>query len=358
MTFSMTRPQPDNRRNVLNFLAGSLWHAPGSFRMARALGPKYSLRCVLFHDVSEQESSFTQGLGSTVTPKSFEAALEFLTKHYTPVSLQDVLASFEGAALPERPVLLTFDDGYASVGKIAAPLCVKFGVPAVLFVNAACLDNRQLALDNLICYVANTCGMDTIQAAMNAAGWAGKRIYSLKEVFASFLPTVSLSARKTFRGALVDWAQVREAELASAAGLYLGSNQLRELAKLNFEIGNHTYTHVHGRPLTGDDFAEEIDVNRALLEAASRASVRSFSVPYGSSADLTPSLLRHLQQRGYEAIFLAEGRANPSGARGSHFDRVSIHASKNAAFFSEIEVLPRLRNIRWDLSARQAAQAY
>ena len=354
----MTGPQIANRRSALNAVAGSLWHAPGPFRIARLFGRRYSLRCVLFHDIADEESSFTKGLGITIAPKALETALRFLCRYYTPVRLQEVLASSATDALPERPVLVTFDDGFASFGNIAAPLCVRFGVPAVVFINAACLDNRRLSLDHLICYVANQHGLEVIRAAMRVVGSDGAEVPSLKEVFSRFLPTISLLARKTFRDALVDLAGIREADLAAAAGLYLSGNRLRKLAQLNFEFGDHTHTHVHGRCLTEADFAEEIDGNRELLEAASETNVRSFSVPYGSSADLTPSLWTHLQQRGYEAVFLAEGRANVSGARSSQFDRVSIRAHEDAALFSEIEMLPRLRNLRAEWDARQGLQAH
>ena len=83
-----------------------------------------------------------------------------------------------------------------------------------------------------------------------------------------------------------------------------------------------------------------------MLEATSGTRVRSFSVPYGSADDLTADLAAHLQRSGYQAVFLAEGRANSSRVHGAHFDRVSIKANTDAAFFSEIEILPRLRAIR------------
>src|SRR5262249_54900726 len=67
---------------------------------------------------------------------------------------------------------------------------------------------------------------------------------------------------------------------------------------------------------------------------------------YGSSADLTADLAAHLQCSGYEAIFLAEGCANSSRAQRSLVDRVSIKAGTDAAFFSEIEILPPLRTMR------------
>lgn len=345
--FTPTESRTSSRRVALNLAAGTLWYIPGSFGIARSLGPRYSLRSVLFHDVSDTESSFTKGLGGTITRKNFEAALKFITRHYAPVSLQDVLANPDGRALPPRPVLVTFDDAYASVSEFAAPLCSEFGVPAIFFVNGICLDNRQLALDNLVCYVANACGLTTINAAVRVASATENiELRSLAQVFSRYLPSITPSAREVFRRALIELARIDERDLAAEAALYLTSKQLRHLATFNIEIGNHTYTHANCRALAAGDFAEEIDRNKAVLEAASGRKVRSFSVPYGSSADLTTELVEHLQRFGYEAIFLAEGRANPSRTHESHHDRVSIKASTDAAFFSEIEILPRLRTIR------------
>jgi peptidoglycan/xylan/chitin deacetylase (PgdA/CDA1 family) len=339
-------------RAGLNLAGRALWHLPGRFGIASLLGSRFSLRCVLFHDVSDTESSFTRGLDGTVTRKHFEAALRFITRHYTPVSLQDVLADPDGRELPPRPVLVTFDDAYASVSEFAAPLCSKFGVPAVFFVNGLCLDNRQLALDNLVCYVANVSGLATINAAAHVAGGTNDlELRSMTEVFARFLPAISLSAREVFRRALLHLARIDEGDLANEAGLYLSSRQLRDLATFNFEIGNHTYTHANCRALMAGDLAGEIDRNKAVLEAASGSKVRSFSVPYGSSADLTSDLLAHLQRSGYEAAFLAEGRANVSTPDRFRLNRVSIGAGSDSALFSEIEILPRLRAIRNQLFA-------
>lgn len=345
----MTTNDIDCRRTALSLVAGTLWYSPRSFSMARFLGPSYSLRCVLFHDVSDVESSFTKGLGVTVTRKQFEAALRFVTRHYTPVSLQDVITDSDGRGLPARPVLVTFDDAYSSVSEFAAPLCSQFGVPAVFFVNSGCLDNRQLALENLICHVTNVLGLDTVNAAIRSVeGTRDLEVRSLTQVFSHFLPRTSLRGREAFRRALVELARISEGDLAAEAGLYLSSQQLRDLANFKIEIGNHTYTHPNCRTLSTGELGGEIDRNKAELEAISGTKVRSFSVPYGSSADLTTDLAAHLRRSGYRAVFLAEGSANSSRPH-SHLDRVSIKAGTDAAFFSEIEILPRLRAIRNDL---------
>ncbi len=343
----MTERYSGRRRSALSLAARALWHIPGRFGLVRLLGPRDSLRCVLFHDISDGESPFTRGLGVSTPRGGFEAALKFITKHYTPIRLQDILADSGGRKLPPRPVLLTFDDSYASIAEVAAPLCYEYRVPAVFFINAACLDNRQLALDNLICYVANVLGLNRIADVARAiTGRKDLEVRSMAEVFTSVLPGMSLRARELFRGALLELAGAEASDLARQAGLYLTSRQLQRLAAGDCEIGNHTYSHVHCRSLTPETCFQEIDRNKGELEALCGRRVRSFSTPYGSSEDLTSTVAKHLQLSGHEAVFLSGSVANRGDAKASQLDRVSIHGESEEALFSQIEVLPRLRAMR------------
>jgi len=342
-----TENSTDKGRAILNLLGGALWHIPGCFDAAGLLGSRYSLRCVLFHDVSDTQTWLTRGLGVTICRRDFENALTFITRHYTPVTLQDILDNFAGRPVPKRPVLLTFDDAYASVREVAAPLCAKFDVPAVFFVNGQCLDNRSLALDNIVCYVANRFGIDAVNAAIRKAnGGANLQVRTLYEVFSIFLPNASVCERDIFRKVLLEDIGTEESDLAKEAGIYLSSQQLRQLAGFRFEIGDHTYSHANCRSLSETDFRDEIERNRNELESISGARVRSFSVPYGSIADLTPVLVAHLRHRGYEASFLSESRVNTLHADPFRLNRISIKTGEPKVLFSEIEVLPRMRFLR------------
>jgi hypothetical protein len=82
------------------------------------------------------------------------------------------------------------------------------------------------------------------------------------------------------------------------------------------------------------------------LEAVSGKKVRSFSVPYGSSEDLSNDLVGHLRLSGHEVAFLSESAANLRGANQFYLDRVSTHADSEGSLFFQIEVLPRLRATR------------
>lgn len=307
----------------------------------------YSVRCVLFHDVSDTATPFTNGLGVTLSCGEFEQKLQFLVRYYNPVGLQDLLDARLGkATLPDRPVHVTFDDAYASVAVNAAPLCMKYGIPATFFVNARFIDNRALALDNLICYVANAFGMEVLRVCAASVTQGAPKFTSLAQVFGEFLPPLTLDDRKQFEHTLTRECRLDTSELARSASLYVTGAHMKALAEYGIEVGNHTFSHVHCRQLTAMDFDSEIDQNRAELEAIAGQPVRAFSVPYGSRKDLPGPLSEHLRRSGYQAVFLVESATNDSHSDYMRFNRVSMAGASDARCFAELEILPRLRTVR------------
>ena len=141
-----------------------------------------------------------------------------------------------------------------------------------------------------------------------------------------------LAERDLFLESLRRLASISENRMAQDANLYLTSKQLRELASFDFEIGNHTYTHSYCRSFSQQDFDTEVDRNKTELESASGTKVRSFSLPYGSSEDLTPELAEHLERTGYKAAFFSESVANPRRADLFHLDRISTCARERRCF--------------------------
>ena len=74
----------------------------------------------------------------TVSPEAFGAQLRYLDEAgYRPITLTDVyLALTEGYPLPEKPVVLTFDDGYRDAYEVVFPKLLEYGFPATFFVLA------------------------------------------------------------------------------------------------------------------------------------------------------------------------------------------------------------------------------
>ncbi len=74
----------------------------------------------------------------TVIPEAFEAQLQYLTDAgYHPITLSDLYLHFtQGYPLPERPIVLTFDDGYSDAYDVVFPLLLEYGFTGTFFVLA------------------------------------------------------------------------------------------------------------------------------------------------------------------------------------------------------------------------------
>jgi len=291
-----------------------------------------------------------------MTPEALRTALTFVAENYTPVSLDDVLTAETGRPLPERAVLVTFDDGYRSVMDTAVPLCRELGITPVFFLNAAFIDNHRLAPDNIVCYAVNTVGMEAVNRAAMAMGAAAAPMKTMTDVFARLFPTLRLQQRNAFLVALKHEAGIDEEKLARDARLYFTRQDLRELAASGLEIGNHTYTHTRCRMLSAEDINNEVERNKLELEGLTGRPVRSFSIPYGSSADLTTDMRMALKRSGHQAMFLSESVSNGEADTRLPLDRVSLRSTSSDALFLNIEVLPRLRALRNRHSRRAGTQ--
>jgi biofilm PGA synthesis lipoprotein PgaB len=78
-----------------------------------------------------------------ISQNNFAEQIEYLRTHgYEPVSLDDILKAREGKKkLPERAVLLTFDDAYISYYEFVVPLLEELGYPSVLAVVGKFIDD-------------------------------------------------------------------------------------------------------------------------------------------------------------------------------------------------------------------------
>src|SRR4051812_49284429 len=101
--------------------------------------PKQRTLAILgFHKVGEPPA----GELSTwfyVSRDTFIGFLSYLRESgWNVIDLQGFLTGLAAPeSLPERSVLITFDDGYRSMRTVALPLLQEFGFPAVLFVPSA-----------------------------------------------------------------------------------------------------------------------------------------------------------------------------------------------------------------------------
>lgn len=94
-------------------------------------GDKVDVPILMYHNIFR--SGNTHG-DYIVSEAAFEKDLKFLSENgYTAIFMQDLINYTEGKGnLPEKPVILTFDDGYFNNCSYAFPLLKKYNSKAVI----------------------------------------------------------------------------------------------------------------------------------------------------------------------------------------------------------------------------------
>jgi peptidoglycan/xylan/chitin deacetylase (PgdA/CDA1 family) len=113
---------------------GGLGPPPAQGKLVHSQAP---VPILMYHVIASPPSS-AQLPELYVDPKTFDKQMEWLKQQgYTGVSLNQVYdAWFKGGELPEKPLVVSFDDGYRSQYVYARPELRKLGWPGVLSVIA------------------------------------------------------------------------------------------------------------------------------------------------------------------------------------------------------------------------------
>ncbi|MEV6650683.1 polysaccharide deacetylase family protein [Streptomyces sp. NPDC051219] len=107
----------------------------------------------MYHAVAHTPAAATHGL--SVTPEAFAEQMDLLgDRGFTPLTTAQLAAAWRcRGALPRRPVLITFDDGYEGVHRHALPVLTKHGFASTVFVSTGWLrgpDDCGGALDTML----------------------------------------------------------------------------------------------------------------------------------------------------------------------------------------------------------------
>jgi len=184
-----------------------------------------------------------------------------------PISVDDLRAALEGrASLPDRPVLITFDDGYRSVFRYAAPILAALNLPAGIFVCSGPLaDRRMLWFDEVAAR----------ETDVAVERWKSVDYYTWRASCAQTSPVADDDPRAL-----------------------MTIDELRAIAQIkSIEIGGHTVNHPSLALLSPEAQYEEIHGNRMQLEQMIGRPVTSFCYPHGEFTQKTAVLV---QEAGYE----------------------------------------------------------
>ena len=254
-----------------------------------------------------------------VTPRNFAEHLEVLRHHAHPIRLQQLSQSLLDGDLPDRSVVVTFDDGYADNLYNAKPLLERYDIPATVFVVTGYIgDEREFWWDELERLFLQP-GALPERFSLNVNGstyhwelddavdyseeafrrhrrWRpGKKVrssyHSLYDSLWKLLRPMTEGERQRVLHELWGWAGAEEIVRPSHRPL-----SLKEVIALSqgglVEVGAHTATHPALRKLPEASQRDEISGSKVRLEEILNCPVPSFSYPYGNLSEQTVGIVR------------------------------------------------------------------
>ena len=254
-----------------------------------------------------------------VTPSHFAEHLEILRENARPIGLQQLLQGLLDGNLPDRSVVVTFDDGYADNLHKAKPLLERHDVPATAFLTTGYIGRqREFWWDELDRLLLQPGALpETLRLSLNGNTYRwrlGKAArysdgtsrrysrwrawtkspdsrYSLYRSLWELLHPLLDGERHKVLEELRVWAG---AELAvRPTHLPLSVEEVVALKEGGLvEVGAHTVTHSALATLPAAAQREEIWQSKARLEEILGSPLNSFSYPHGSLSSETMAIVQ------------------------------------------------------------------
>lgn len=254
--------------------------------------------------------------------QDFIGQLDWLMENHHLIGPSDLqLILTQGAPLPPRPCLLTFDDGYSDHYDHVAPLLADRGIKALFFAPFSSLIGRRVLEVNKLQFVLASMSrpelladeLDTLlreqdvadPLRLRAAHFAPNRFDSAPVAYSKRLlqhvlpPGIRSLAVKTLFS-----RHVTTDETGLAEELYLSSAQARDMRAAGHEFGGHGNLHLWHALASSPELAAEIDGSaRALQELGAPVANGFYCYPFGNQNEIVRNVV---SEAGFRIGFTVE----------------------------------------------------
>jgi len=121
------------------------------FCLAKDLNTEYDLPIIMYHHILKEKGRHGEFI---ISPDEFETDLKYIKENgYKTILPEDIISYQEnGTPLPEKPIMLTFDDGHLSYLEYAVPLLEKYDMKALVSVVGAYTNDYTNCPDRCVSY--------------------------------------------------------------------------------------------------------------------------------------------------------------------------------------------------------------
>ena len=264
---------------------------------------------LMYHSVLEDPGRVADSLGGMIHPRAiFEGQMELLAQEFHPVSLDQVGRFVRGDEdLPERAVVVTFDDGYVDNFEMALPILDRVGVPAAFYTTVDCVENRRLPWPSRLRFSFRKTGKEWTDEASKIwpLGSEGER----EAAYRAACNRVAALAGGEQERVVSQIESDLEMKLPADSGeLMMTWAQVRGLAQHGHLVGSHTMTHPNLAHVGVEDARRELVESKQRMEAQIQAKVVHFSYPCPAlSPNWSEQTIEESRRAGYETAVTTSG---------------------------------------------------
>lgn len=270
----------------------------------------------MYHYVRDLSHSRYPGIKG-LDCRLFREQLQFFRENFHVVSMEQVIGAVEGKqALPDRALLLTFDDGYMDHFTSAFPLLEEFGFQGSFFVSGKTVAKHQLLDVNKVHYILASAETKELLKDLHeriehyrggefdyppyealygeyavANRWDCADLIFVKRMLQTVLPEKlrTILSSELF----AKYVGISEEKLASE--LYMTREQIRTLKRHGMFIGVHGYDHYWLGRIENEKMYKDIDLALDVLEEFIDRERWVMNYPYGNCKE---EVVAYVKKRG------------------------------------------------------------
>ncbi|MFQ5557737.1 MAG: polysaccharide deacetylase family protein [Acidimicrobiales bacterium] len=246
----------------------------------------------------------------SATPAELDEQMALIASNFRPIGVDELLAAVRGDdPIPDRAILVTFDDAVDDFAHNAWPVLQRHDVPAVVFVPTAFVGSPSASFwwDALHAAVTLT-RRDAVEAP--GVGRIDLSSPSARTRACRSLRTHLKSIPYDEVGGFVEGLG-RELEVAAPPARVMSWDQLRELAGQGLAVCAHTRSHPHLDRISIDAARREVKRSIDDLRAELGDPPPLFAYPGGQ---LTSEVVDVVRSSGIEAAFTTARGMNRLGS--------------------------------------------
>ena len=280
-----------------------------------------------YHVISDDFLPHIGHLYKYRTINTFRSDLDFICSEYTPISLLELLDCMSNKSqLPERAVMLTFDDGFREMYDIVAPMLSDRSISATFFLTKQAIDNqtlihgnkKSLVIDHLIKQKRDAILQDII------------RLLDKYGIRGHSLPVMISQISYSKRAVIDEIASILKIDFTrflEENTPYLSTSQVKELLDNDFTIGGHSIDHANFKELQIEEQIDQALSSVSYLSKRFQLAYKAFAFPY-SDLGITQQFFDAVSDS-LDISFGTQGLLTDSVA--SNFQRLSVEKHTQSA---------------------------